>query len=69
MPPAELNVFNSLRFIWRRKSSNFRKIAAKCSLGAAVFAGPGRYYGKSLPSEAGLAYDWLRFNDYLGNVG
>jgi len=22
-----------------------------------------------LPSEEGLAYDWLRFKGYLGNVG
>ena len=27
------------------------------------------HQAKSLPSEAGLAYDWLRFNGYLGNVG
>ena len=27
------------------------------------------HQAKSLPSEAGLAYDWLRFKGYLGNVG
>ena len=27
------------------------------------------HQAKSLPSEAGLAYDWLRFNDYLGKPG
>ena len=27
------------------------------------------HQAKSLLSEAGLAYDWLIFNGYLGNVG
>ena len=27
------------------------------------------HQAKSLPSEAGFVYDWLRFNGYLGNVG